>query len=52
MDREDLIKRYANSLERVSWFLVVIGMLTEISSEYAFPSYNVALGTAYKNILC
>jgi len=44
MDREEQIKRYANSLERASWFLVIIGMLTEISSEYAFPSYNVALG--------
>jgi len=44
MDREESIKRHANSLERVSWFLVVVGMLTEVSSEYAFPSYNVALG--------
>lgn len=51
MDREELIKRYANSLERVSWFLVVVGMLTEVSSEYAFPSYNVALGTVYKGML-
>jgi hypothetical protein len=51
MDREESIKRHANSLERVSWFLVVVGMLTEVSSEYAFPSYNVALGTAYTCIL-
>lgn len=31
-------------LERLSWTLVALGMLSQLSSDYSFPSYNIALG--------
>ena len=41
---EAAISKWGNNLERASWSLVFAGMLTQLSTEYAFPSYNVALG--------
>ena len=41
---EDAVKKYAAYVERIAWTQVFFGMLTQISSEYAFPSYNVVLG--------
>ena len=38
------IKKWANQVERSSWLLIFFGMLSQISTEYAFPSYNVVLG--------
>ena len=43
MDK-DLIRQNANSLERTSWILVFFGLLTQLSADYAFPSYNVVIG--------
>ncbi len=40
----DEVQKWANQLERSSWILVILGMMTQVSTEYAFPSYNVALG--------
>ena len=36
--------KWGSILERTSWLLVLVGMFTQVSAEYAFPSYNVALG--------
>ena len=46
MSNEDdpKIKKWANQVERSSWLLIFFGMLSQISTEYAFPSYNVVLG--------
>jgi len=44
MSQENITKNYSNQLERASWFLTLFGMMTQLSSEVAFPSYNVALG--------
>ncbi len=38
------LDKWGNQLERSSWTLVFFGMMTQVSTEYAFPSYNVALG--------
>lgn len=43
MDK-DIIRKYGSYLERSSWSLVFFGLLTQVSSEFAFPSYNVILG--------
>ena len=43
MDK-DLIRQNANSLERTSWILVFFGLLTQLSADFAFPSYNVVIG--------
>lgn len=40
----DHVNKWGNQLERSSWTLVFFGMMTQVSTEYAFPSYNVALG--------
>lgn len=40
----DQVQKWSSQLERVSWILVFLGMMTQISTEYAFPSYNVTLG--------
>eukprot|EP01032_Pedospumella_encystans_P024482 gene24482-27689_t len=44
MNQEEQIKKHSGALERAAWFLVIFGMLSEISTDYAFPSYNIALG--------
>ncbi|KAJ1444088.1 hypothetical protein B484DRAFT_389048, partial [Ochromonadaceae sp. CCMP2298] len=44
MDQDSQIKKYSGALERASWFIVLLGMLSEISTDHAFPSYNIALG--------
>jgi len=36
--------KWGRHLERTGWILVTFGMLSQVSTEYAFPSYNVALG--------
>lgn len=41
---DELIRKYALHLERASWCQVLLGMLTQLSSNYTFPSYNVVLG--------
>ena len=38
------VHKWSNQVERCSWILVFFGMMTQISTEYAFPSYNVVLG--------
>jgi hypothetical protein len=38
------IAKWGSVLERSCWLLVLTGMLTQVSAEYAFPSYNVAIG--------
>jgi hypothetical protein len=38
------VKKWGNQLERVSWLMVLLGMLTQVSTVYAFPSYNIILG--------
>ena len=43
MDK-DVIRKYGSYLERTSWSLVFFGLLTQVSSEFAFPSYNIILG--------
>ena len=43
MESDD-IKKNELHIERASWLLVFFGMLSQISSEFSFPSYNVALG--------
>lgn len=43
MDK-DVIRKFGSYLERASWSLVFFGLLTQVSSEFAFPSYNVVLG--------
>ncbi len=40
----DYVAKWGNQLERTSWTLVFFSMLTQVSTEYAFPSYNIALG--------
>lgn len=42
-DVEAMVK-WGNILERSSWLLVFAAMMTQVSAEYAFPSYNVILG--------
>ena len=37
------IKRYSSGLERCSWTLLFFSLLTQLSTIYSFPSYNVAL---------
>ena len=44
MENKENITKYATLLERASWILVFFGLLTQISSERSFPSYNVVLG--------
>lgn len=41
---EELIKKYSSHLERSSWCQVFLGMLSQVSTAKAFPSYNVVLG--------
>lgn len=43
MESELTIRKHSNNLERSSWILAFFALLTQLSSEYAFPSYNVAL---------
>ena len=43
MDK-DVVRKYGSYLERTSWSLVFFGLLTQVSSEFAFPSYNIILG--------
>ena len=43
MDSDGATK-WSGVLERSSWLLVFVGMLTQVSAEYAFPSYNVVIG--------
>jgi len=31
-------------LERAGWLQVLLGMLTQMSAEVSFPSYNIVLG--------
>lgn len=38
------VKDFAYQLERISWFTVLVSMLTQLDSQHAFPSYNVVLG--------
>jgi hypothetical protein len=38
------LRNHAYQLERASWALVGISMLTQVSSKVSFPSYNIALG--------
>ena len=38
------IRKWGNQLERTSWLLVLLGMLTQVSTVYAFPSYNLIQG--------
>ena len=38
------LRKWGNQLERVSWLMVLLGMLTQVSTVYAFPSYNLILG--------
>tara|TARA_A100001035_G_scaffold186734_1_gene148879 strand:+ start:456 stop:911 length:456 start_codon:yes stop_codon:yes gene_type:complete len=38
------VRKWGNQVERISWLLVLLGMLTQVSTVYAFPSYNVILG--------
>ena len=40
----DGVVKWGSILERTSWLLVFTGMLTQVSAEYAFPSYNVVIG--------
>ena len=40
----DIVNKWGNQLERSSWILVFFGMMTQVSTEYAFPSYNAVLG--------
>lgn len=40
----ELIRKYGEYVERCGWLQVLFGILTSVSAEYAFPSYNVALG--------
>ena len=42
-DVEGVVK-WGSILERSSWLLVLVGMLTQVSAEHAFPSYNVVIG--------
>lgn len=39
----DAARKYGNILERSSWILIFLSMLTQVSSEYSFPSYNIAI---------
>ena len=39
----DTIAKYSSNLERSSWLLVFFGLMTQISTEFSFPSYNVTL---------
>lgn len=41
---DEAVSKWGSVLERSSWLLVFIGMMTQVSTEYAFPSYNVVLG--------
>jgi hypothetical protein len=41
---EELIKKYSSHLERAAWCQVFLGMLSQVSTAKAFPSYNVVLG--------
>ena len=38
------IRKWGNQVERTSWLMVLLGMLTQVSTVYAFPSYNLILG--------
>mmetsp|Transcript_23751 Transcript_23751/g.21615 ORF Transcript_23751/g.21615 Transcript_23751/m.21615 type:complete len:187 (+) Transcript_23751:34-594(+) len=44
IDQDIIIKHTSNNVERSSWLLLLFSMLTQISSIYSFPSYNIALG--------
>ena len=39
----DTVAKYSSNLERSSWLLVFFGLMTQISTEFSFPSYNVTL---------
>ena len=41
---EELIKKVGAHMERASWFLVLFGMVSQVSSHDAFPSYNMLMG--------
>jgi hypothetical protein len=40
----DYVQKWGNQVERSAWTLVFFSMMTQVSTEYAFPSYNIALG--------
>ncbi len=43
MDSEIIHKR-CSKLERIGWIICLIGMVTQMNADYAFPSYNILLG--------
>ena len=38
------IEGFSSYVERTAWLQVFFGLLTQMSAEYSFPSYNVVLG--------
>lgn len=39
-----LLIEFASYVERTAWLQILFGILTQVSAEVAFPSYNVVLG--------
>lgn len=44
LDSTRHIRILGDSLERMSWFLALVGMLSELNGGFSSPSYNLSLG--------